>query len=588
MPEEEIWYLINATSTACSTLSSLTLPHQDIKPKTIHLTKDGRIKLYNAHLLTHGQSGYTKMLLDRNYKTTLSPALLTSLKHKKVHPSHSVDDSEVWSIGMTALCAAMNEDYNKYYDWPNYRIRYDLIKKDFARMKGIGFSNQLIELLDRMIEETEARRIKLPELLKHVEMVEETRTLKSGLSVNSSYHGSQIGTEEESRATLVAGGGGGSVNPLMGGFGENRQETTDFEGLAGDDRVREMNRQHEERYDNNGGDPGVLQPPAHLGQPGLQHQNTYPQVQPHHGYLGPGQDLSPIHPPAQSYVPYEVYQDPQPGEYAPNYENPANVQYYEGEGQYQYNPQNEPYIEQGGYQQDPYQAPVQPPPPVQPQNHLDIPEKAEVDLPSPIYKNNLNSERSGTQDPNGFITPPTLTFVPGDDPYGRQKSKNGKNPKTQVSKGFQTCEEQGTQTSPKRDPSPIAFIEMNRQQTPPQSPGFYLQPQPTPPQPPYNQSVYAPSVIQYPAPVNRRLDLGPQYYQQGGYQVIGHSPPKSRPGVNYGPGRVSYAPEALSRKRMYQQDPTTVETQQFRLPGGGFVKRNVYTSVGRTIVEERY
>lgn len=195
MKESEIWYLFNALVRASSQLHEMKMPHGDIQPKTVHLTKDGQVHLHNHHFLSAGQNGYYKMLTTPGYKAALSPGLLEQLKYKKMNPNHDPKASDLWSIGITTLCACTNNEYDRYYDWSGHLIRYDRIKKDFDRMKVIGYKNDLIDLLDEILEETEPRRIKFHEVEAFLDQIEEERSVMSALSRNSSLRGSMFNEE---------------------------------------------------------------------------------------------------------------------------------------------------------------------------------------------------------------------------------------------------------------------------------------------------------------------------------------------------------------------------------------------------------
>jgi hypothetical protein len=62
---------------------------------------------------------------------------------------------------MTILSIASKIDFEFFYDFGNYRVRYDQIKRRFDDMRRKGFSEDLVWLLCEMLEETEDRRINL-------------------------------------------------------------------------------------------------------------------------------------------------------------------------------------------------------------------------------------------------------------------------------------------------------------------------------------------------------------------------------------------------------------------------------------------
>jgi hypothetical protein len=59
----------------------------------------------------------------------------------------------------------VNEDFNTYYDWDKYQIKFDLIKKRIFSLKNeLGYSNQIVSVLNKMLEVDEYRRVGINEL----------------------------------------------------------------------------------------------------------------------------------------------------------------------------------------------------------------------------------------------------------------------------------------------------------------------------------------------------------------------------------------------------------------------------------------
>jgi hypothetical protein len=59
------------------------------------------------------------------------------------------------------LATCTNQPFEVFYDWNNLNFNYALKGNELARMRKIGYSNELVNIIDRMIEETELRRINL-------------------------------------------------------------------------------------------------------------------------------------------------------------------------------------------------------------------------------------------------------------------------------------------------------------------------------------------------------------------------------------------------------------------------------------------
>lgn len=160
-----MWYLLDVLVSACKYMQDNYFSHGDIQARTVHIDDSGEIKLLdNAQLFVNEKENYFKMLSNPEYVCPLSPALFYNLKHKAMNPKHDRQQSEVWSIGMLAMCYAGAQDFELFYDTENYRIRYDFIKRNFDRLQKMGFSDELVHVLSNMLEETELKRVTINEL----------------------------------------------------------------------------------------------------------------------------------------------------------------------------------------------------------------------------------------------------------------------------------------------------------------------------------------------------------------------------------------------------------------------------------------
>ena len=129
--------------------------------------------------LSNFKTGYHKQLLNDNYSCPMSPLLLYALKSRISTPFHNGIKSDIWSLGMTILSIATKIDFEFFYDWSNYRVRYDQIKRRFDDLRRKGITEDLVWLLSEMLEETEERRIDLESIeavLKNVQDEEDLDT----------------------------------------------------------------------------------------------------------------------------------------------------------------------------------------------------------------------------------------------------------------------------------------------------------------------------------------------------------------------------------------------------------------------------
>lgn len=160
-------------------------------------------------------SGYHKALTSE-YRAPLSPILLSALKKKQVNPEHDPSKSDVFSLGVSLLATCTNQPFEIFYDWKNLRFDYAKKGRELARMRKIGYSSELVNLIDKMIEESEMRRIDLDGVGVVVEKVDRIGDLGDGLSRAASRsrrsRGSVLGdldmTRQDNTTQNITVGGG--------------------------------------------------------------------------------------------------------------------------------------------------------------------------------------------------------------------------------------------------------------------------------------------------------------------------------------------------------------------------------------------
>lgn len=181
--ESEIWYIIDALTSVVGTFRDHDYHHGDIQPKNVLIDNEGFTKVLDNSLVNYGKTAYQKMLVDNRYEAALSPLLLESLKTKANVPIHSKVKSDMFSVGITALCAATNTKVNHYYDWNQKRVNMaypqeveaklaeqgyvgveDRVGQDLERMRTIQYSEQLIGVIAGLLQYHEADRIGVDEL----------------------------------------------------------------------------------------------------------------------------------------------------------------------------------------------------------------------------------------------------------------------------------------------------------------------------------------------------------------------------------------------------------------------------------------
>ena len=115
------------------------------------------MKIIDNNLINYRKTTYDKVLFE-SYKCPLSPELMQSYRRRETHPKHDPYQSEIWAVGITVLCAALNSKIKKYYDWKEEKIKFKNIRKAEEQMREIGFSEQLISCIQGCLEESESRR----------------------------------------------------------------------------------------------------------------------------------------------------------------------------------------------------------------------------------------------------------------------------------------------------------------------------------------------------------------------------------------------------------------------------------------------
>src|SRR3990167_4050911 len=149
--EPEIWYLLEMLSGILTSFKNRGYHHGDIQPKNLMIDPHGFIKITDNSLINYGETGYSKMIMtltDSKYRAALSPKLMEALPFKEINPRHDAIKSDMFSVGITALIASLNENLDTYYDWRKPEIRFDAIKRSLRRMSDMGFSQQLINTLE--------------------------------------------------------------------------------------------------------------------------------------------------------------------------------------------------------------------------------------------------------------------------------------------------------------------------------------------------------------------------------------------------------------------------------------------------------
>lgn len=80
------------------------------------------------------------------------------------------------------MATCTNQSFENFYDWKNKKFDYARKGKELARMRKIGYSSELVDLIDKMVEESEMRRIDLEGVGIVVDRVDRIGDIGDGLS----------------------------------------------------------------------------------------------------------------------------------------------------------------------------------------------------------------------------------------------------------------------------------------------------------------------------------------------------------------------------------------------------------------------
>lgn len=163
--EPEVWYVIDALVSLLMSFRERGYHHGDIQPKNIFIDPHGFIKLCDNSLINYGRTGYLKMIFEPGYHAALSPQLLAAIRSQEIHPNHDPIKSDIFSIGITCLCGALNTKIDHYYNFAGVPVlRQDAINQSYDKMSELGFSHQLISTIQGFLDTNEDRRTSIEEI----------------------------------------------------------------------------------------------------------------------------------------------------------------------------------------------------------------------------------------------------------------------------------------------------------------------------------------------------------------------------------------------------------------------------------------
>lgn len=158
MPEPEIWYIILALASACLELQKFELYHGDIQPGNILITNDEEIKLIDAPAFTQFKDGWSRVANKENWASALSPQQLEDLRNDRDEMTADREKSDVYSIGITVLCAVSNNPLSSFYNYGLYEVIDSKIGEKLELMEHLGYSIELRSEIAKCIRVAEKER----------------------------------------------------------------------------------------------------------------------------------------------------------------------------------------------------------------------------------------------------------------------------------------------------------------------------------------------------------------------------------------------------------------------------------------------
>ena len=165
LSESHSWYILKSLISVSNYMYKSGLAVGDVFPGNVLIDNDGEVKLLNFYMTGGFRSSLENTHQNSSYRTTYPPEYLRKLKIL----DWSVEDvdpikADVFSIGMTLLCATSNEYVDTFYDWSTYSISFERVVKKINKLKEKEFGSDFTNLLVRMMDPEFMKRPNFAEL----------------------------------------------------------------------------------------------------------------------------------------------------------------------------------------------------------------------------------------------------------------------------------------------------------------------------------------------------------------------------------------------------------------------------------------
>lgn len=162
-------------------LHGIGIWHQDIQPANIKVSETGEIAIIDFHCMDPmTSSGYKRMVSNYTYASPISPQLVKPFISKSLDVQYSLEKNDVWSIGITMVCAATVSSFKDFYDLTYGNILMDKINERLSMMEHMGCSSYFVRCMANMLNPNEDYRPSLKDLLNFLNQPQPPVTARQG------------------------------------------------------------------------------------------------------------------------------------------------------------------------------------------------------------------------------------------------------------------------------------------------------------------------------------------------------------------------------------------------------------------------